>query len=216
MLTLYHCAGARSFRILWALEELGAAYDLKLMAFPPRFREPEYLALNPMGTVPTLVDGDTMLSESVAGCAYVAARHGPTPLVLTPDEPDFGAYLNFLHMGEATLTFPQTIYLRYAVFEPEERRLPQAAADYTQWFFSRLKGAAKLLGDKDYLASDRFTLADISVGYALVLAEQLGFSDGFPPAFAAYLARLKSREAFQRAMEIERPEGSPKPAVPPR
>ena len=216
MLTLYHCAGARSFRILWALEELGAAYELKLMAFPPRFAEPDYLALNPMGTVPTLTDGQTMISESVAGAAYVAARHGPTPLVVTPDEPDFGAYLNFLHMGEATLTFPQTIYLRYAVFEPEERRLPQAAADYIQWFFSRLKGAAKLLGDKDYLVADRFTLADISVGYALVLAEQLGFAERFPEVFKAYLARLKARPAFQRAMTVERPEGGPKPAVPPR
>ena len=203
MLTLYHCAGARSFRILWALEELGAAYELKLMAFPPRFAEPDYLALNPMGTVPTLTDGQTMISESVAGSAYVAARHGPTPLVLTPDEPDFGAYLNFLHMGEATLTFPQTIYLRYAVFEPEERRLPQAAADYVQWFLSRLKAAAKLLDDSGYVAARRFTMADISVAYALKLGEQLGFSESFPEPFKAHLERMKARPGYQRALSAE-------------
>ena len=208
MITLYHCVGARSFRALWALEELGLAYDLKLTPFPPRFREPGYLDVNPLGTTPTLIDGDALMSESAAIGEYLARRHGssdrgPSDLTVAPDEPGFGAYLNFLHMGEATLTFPQTIHLRYAVFEPEERRLPQAAADYVQWFLSRLKGAARLLDDTGYVAAGRFTMADISVAYALKLGEQLGFSDKYPEAFAAHLARMKARDGYQRALAAE-------------
>jgi glutathione S-transferase len=203
MITLYHCVGARSFRALWALEELSLPYALKLTAFPPRFREPGYLDVNPLGTTPTLIDGDTLMSESAAIGEYLARRHGPSDLTVAPDEPGFGTYLNFLHMGEATLTFPQTIHLRYAVFEPEERRLPQAAADYVQWFLSRLKAAARLLDDSGYVAARRFTMADISVAYALKLGEQLGFSESFPEAFRAHLARMKARDAYQRALAAE-------------
>lgn len=208
MITLYHCVGARSFRALWALEELGLPYALKLTPFPPRFREPGYLDVNPLGTTPTLLDGDALMSESAAIGEYLARRYGAShqgsgDLTVAPDEPGFAAYLNFLHMGEATLTFPQTIHLRYAVFEPEERRLPQAAADYVQWFLSRLKAADKLLDDSGYVAAGRFTMADISVAYALKLGEQLGFADAFPQAFKDHLARMKARPAYQRALAAE-------------
>ena len=72
MITLYHCVGARSFRALWALEELGLPYALKLTPFPPRFREPGYLDVNPLGTTPTLIDGETLMSESAAIGEYLA------------------------------------------------------------------------------------------------------------------------------------------------
>src|SRR3954470_8149017 len=84
------------------------------------------------------------------------------------DEVDFGAYLNYLHFGEATLTFPQTLILRYARFEPSERRLPQAAADYARWFLSRLRTLVPLLDKQEFLCASRFTAADVSVGYALL------------------------------------------------
>jgi glutathione S-transferase len=57
MIELYHCAGTRSFRALWALEEMGLAYRLHLLPFPPRLLRPDFLALNPLGTVPLLIDG---------------------------------------------------------------------------------------------------------------------------------------------------------------
>ena len=107
MITLYHCMAARSFRPLWALEELKLSYDLKMLPFPPRVLARDYLALNPLGTIPLLIDGDTRMTESAAIVQYLAARYGPTPLAVGIDEPDYGAYLNWLHFGEATLTFPQ-------------------------------------------------------------------------------------------------------------
>src|SRR5258708_34601709 len=165
MITLHHCAGARSFRALWTLEEMGLPYQLRLMAFPPRMLEPGYLDLNPMGTVPTFIDDGALMTESAAICHYLATRYGPTPLPVSADEPGYAAFLNFLFMSDATLTFPQTIVLRYTQLEPVERRLPQAAADYGQWFHSRLRGAMKLMGDADHAAAGRFTVADIAVAY---------------------------------------------------
>lgn len=199
---LYHCAGARSFRPLWCLEEMQVDYDLKLMKFPPRLTEPGYLDLNPFGTVPTFTDGDTVMTESTGICEYLVNRYGPTPLAVKPEEVDYGRYLNWLYQSDATMTFPQTLVLRYTRLEPEERRQPQVAADYMQWFFSRLKSAAKLLGAREYVAAERFTIADIGFAYALKLAERLKLG-AFPENVAEYWERMQAREGYRRAASKE-------------
>lgn len=204
MIELYHCADARSFRALWALEELKVPYTLHLLPFPPRIREPSYLDVNPLGTIPLLIDGDTRLTESAAIVQYLSVKYGPTPLAVAPDEPSYGEWLNWLHFGEATLTFPQTLVLRYRMLEPPERQIPQAADDYAQWFHSRLRHVERALADREWLVAERFTMADISVGYALLLAKNLKIDNGFPPAVASYWARLKDREAFGRAKAAQR------------
>ncbi|MCF4164351.1 glutathione S-transferase [Zavarzinia compransoris] len=199
---LYHCAGARSFRPLWALEEMGLDYDFELMPFPPRFAREGYLEINPLGTVPAFTDGDLLMTESSAICHYLGTKYGPTDLVVGIDEPEYGRYLNFLHMSDATLTFPQTIVLRYTMLEAAERRLPQAAADYAQWFASRLRGAMKLVGP-EYACAGRFTMADIAVGYAIKLAGLIGLQDAVPENAAAYFARISDRDGYRRAMARE-------------
>lgn len=200
MIELYHCRDARSFRALWALEEMGLAYKLHMLPFPPRFLAPEYLEQNPLGTIPLMVDGATRMTESSAIPQYLAARYGPTPLALTPDEADYGLYLDWLHRSEATLTFPQTIVLRYTRLEPEERRLQQAADDYTQWFFSRLKHLTRALSEpREWLCAGRFTMADICTVYALLLAKDLGLDYKFSPEIAAYWERAAARPGFLAA-----------------
>ena len=178
MITLWHCAGTRSFRALWALEEIGIDYELRPMAFPPRAREPGYLEINPMGTVPTFLDGDTLMTESAAICEYLAARYGPS-FAVGPEQPGFSAYLNFLHMSDATLTFPQTLVLRYTRLEPPERRLPQAAADYAQWFHSRLRGAMKLMGSEDFAAAGRFTEFGAGTPYRGIVGQDASGANEF-------------------------------------
>jgi glutathione S-transferase len=204
MIELYHCADARSFRALWALEEMALPYRLHLLPFPPRVRAPDYLAQNPLGTIPLLVDGATRMTESAAIPQYLAMRYGPTPLAVAPDEADYGLWLDWMHRGEATLTFPQTIVLRYTRLEPAERRLPQAADDYAQWFFSRLRHVTRALGEREWLCAGRFTTADISVGYALLLARTLGLAERFSPEVAAYWERLAARPAFAAAKAAQR------------
>jgi glutathione S-transferase len=198
MIKLYHCADARSFRALWALEELGFPYELVLMPFPPRARVPGYRDLNPLGTVPVMFDGEHRMTESAAMGHYLGVKYGPTDLVVDPAESAFADYLNFLHMGEATLTFPQTIVLRYTRLEPPERRAAQAADDYRVWFLSRLKAAARMTGER-FVCADRFTMADISFAYALLLADTLGMAGEFPDKLAPYWDAMQAREGFKRA-----------------
>lgn len=203
MITLYHCVSARSFRPLWTLEELGLTYDLRMLPFPPRALARPFLQENPLGTVPLLVDGDTRMTESAAMCQYLAARHSPGVLDVGLNERAYGAYLNWLHMSDATLTFPQTLVLRYTHFELAERKQPQVAADYVRWFLARLRAVDAALQANEFLCAQRFTTADVAVGYALMLAGHLNLDAQFPVAVASYWQRLQLRPAFQRAMAVQ-------------
>ena len=203
MITLYHCHAARSFRPLWMLEELGLSYDLRMLPFPPRMLAKEYMALNPLGTVPLLIDGETRMTESSGICHYLGTRYGPTPLLVGADEPAFGAFLNWMYFSDATLTFPQTLVLRYRQLEPEERRNPQVAGDYAKWFFGRLRAVEAATATAETLCAGRFTAADIVIGYALRLADNIGLAGNFGPNVAAYWQRLQARDGFKRAVAAE-------------
>jgi len=202
MIELWHRPDARSFRPLWALEELGLDYELHLLPFPPRVREPAYLEINPLGTIPAMKDGETFMSESAAIVQYLCTRYGPSELAVPLDDPAYGAWLNWLHFGEATLTFPQTLVLRYRQFEPGKAEV--VADDYAQWFLSRLRHVDRALQKGDYLCAGRFTAADISVAYALLLARQLKLDAKFSPAMQAYWERVSSRPAFKAAKAAQK------------
>ncbi|MFC0242420.1 glutathione S-transferase family protein [Rhodopseudomonas telluris] len=203
MITLYHCHGARSFRPLWMLEEMGLDYELKMLPFPPRVFAKEYLAINPLGTIPFMVEGDTKMTESSGICHYLGTKHGPTPLVVDVDETDYGTYLNWMFFSDATLTFPQTLVLRYGTLEPNERRQPQVVEDYAKWFLGRLRAVEAATGETEWLCQGRFTAADVVIGYALRLADNLGLSKQFGPNVAAYWQRVQQREGYRRAVEAE-------------
>lgn len=200
---LHHCVSARSFRALWILEELQQPYELLMLPFPPRALARDYLALNPLGTVPLLRHGATRLTESSAICEYLAALHPQAGLSVGAHESDFAAYLNWLYMSDATLTFPQTLVLRYTHFEPAERLQPQVAQDYARWFLARLRAVEATVEQQEWLCATRFTAADVAVGYALMLAVHLGLSAQWGPATQAYWQRLQARPAFARALAAE-------------
>lgn len=202
MIKLYHCVSARSFRVLWMLEELALPYELTMLPFPPRLLTRSYLEIS-LGTVPLMIDGGTRMTESAAICQYLSAFVAPTPMQVEPTEADFGAYLNFLHFGEATLTFPQTLVLRYAHLEPANRRQPTVAEDYARWFAARLRTLEGRLAEHPYLCADRFTAADVSVGYALMLADYLGLAECFTPSVFDYWNRLRSRPAYRQSLTVQ-------------
>jgi glutathione S-transferase len=207
MITLYHCDGARSFRPLWMLEEMGLPYELKMLPFPPRVFAKEYLAINPLGTIPFMIDGETKMTESSGICYYLGIKYGPTPLVVGQDDPAYGAFLNWMFFSDATLTFPQTLVLRYSQLEPEERRNPQVAGDYAKWFLGRLRAVEAATANAETLCAGRFTAADIVNGYALRLAGNIGLAKDFGPNVAAYWARLQERDGYKRAVAAERKAG---------
>lgn len=199
---LYHCHQARSMRAVWALEEMGLNYELHVLQFPPRVFHKDYKEINPLGTIPCLIDGEVVMTESAGICQYLADVYGPTPLGLTPADPEYGMYLNWLHRSDATLTFPQTLVLRYSALEPEDRRQPQVVKDYRAWFLGRLRSVESGLEGRDYLCADRFTMADVAVGYALLLATTLNMASEFTPNIRAYFERLQERPAYQRALKL--------------
>jgi glutathione S-transferase len=199
---LYTCGRSRGLRATWAAEEAGIQLDLKILPFPPRHLVPDYLAINPLGTVPLLVDGDARMTESCAIAHYLATREGYTPLAIAPGEPDYAAYCDYTYHADATITFPQTVYMRFAIFE-KEKGWAEAGQAYAKWFHKRLIKIEERLQTREYLCADRFTVADICVGYALILAESVGLDDGVPKSLKEYRSRLTARPAYRRAFARE-------------
>lgn len=195
---LYTCAMSRGLRATWAAEEAGAELDLKVLPFPPRHLAPEYLEINPLGTVPLLIDGESRMTESCAIAHCLASRGGPSDLVIAPGEPDYAEYLDFTYHADATITFPQTVYMRVAIFE-KHKGWEDAGKAYADWYYKRLVKIEERLKGRDYLCADRFTVADICIGYALILSKAVGLDEGVPESLKAYRERLTSREAYKRA-----------------
>ena len=166
----------------------------------------EYLASSGR-TLEFRVDGDTGMTESSAICHYLGTKYGPTPLIVGLDDPAYGAFLNWMYFSDATLTFPQTLVLRYSQLEPEERRNPQVATDYAKWFFGRLRAVEAATANADWLCAGRFTAADIVIGYALRLADNIGLAKDFGPNVREYWARLQQRDGFKRAVAAEQRAG---------
>ena len=136
--------------------------------------------------------------------ADLGARHSPGGLDVAAHEPDHAAYLNWLHMSDATLTFPQTLVLRYARFEPPERQQPQVAHDYARWFLGRLRALEAALADgRPHLCAGRFTAADVAVGYAVMLASFIDLPQPLPGSVAAYWQQLTQRPAYARAQAAQ-------------
>jgi glutathione S-transferase len=199
---LYTCARSRGLRATWAAEEAGVNIDLAILPFPPRYLALAFMELNPLGTVPLLVDGDAQLTESCAIAHYLATRDGYTVLAIAPGEPDYAAYCDYTYHADATITFPQTVFMRFAIFE-KEKGLAEAGHAYAKWFHKRLVKIEQRLETREFLCADRFTVADICVGYALILAESVGLDEGVPESLKTYRARLTARPAYQRALARE-------------
>lgn len=104
-----------------------------------------------------------------------------------------------MYRSDATLTFPQTIFLRYTQLEPEETRNPKVADDYRKWFLARMRSVETALEGKEYLCSGRFTIADICVGYAVMLALSLSIDEVLTPNIKAWWDRISARPAFERS-----------------
>ena len=202
MIKIYHVLHARSLRVVWLMEELGEPYELERVKFPP---DTDYLKVNPMGTVPAIDDDGIRMAESIAILQYITGRRLPEAFALTvgpkPDPAAYAAHLQFLHYGEAGLTAPLSVIFRTWLIAPEGQKANITTEDQAGLFAKRLGLVAERLTDgRPYLMGEQFTIADISVGYALGLAQFMGMGGVFPKSVADYAARLQARPAFQRAI----------------
>jgi glutathione S-transferase len=195
---IWHAPRSRSLRVVWLCEEMGLPYEVKRVSF--RAPDPALLAINPLGGVPVLEDGDVRMIESVAMLLYIAGRHGPTPLALQPDDPAYPRYVQWLIAGEASLGMPGNMLMYDRYKAPEAERGGFIAAACTDKVDHALAMMSKALEDGPWMAGDRFTIADISAGYGVgVLQAFLDMGDRVPVPVADYYARLAERPAFQRA-----------------
>jgi glutathione S-transferase len=191
----------RGFRVVWLLEEMGLAYRLRpvdLLAGVEN--DAEFLAINPAGFIPAIVDGDVTMVESIAIMEYLIGRYGPTPLVPDPHDLAFPAYQQFLHLGEAGLAASMFFVVVARNMAPEAERQNWSALHALDVFQSRLSLVKRQLARSPYLAGAAFTAADISVTYALTLAQRSG-GVVLGEAEQAYMARTTAREAYKRAMK---------------
>jgi glutathione S-transferase len=162
--------------------------------------DPEYLAINPAGFIPAIRDGDVTMVESIAIMEYLVARYGPTPLAPAPSDPAFPAYQQFLHLGEAGLAASIYFVVGARNFAPAAERQNWSAGQALEVFETRLGLVTRQLARMPYLAGESFTAADISVAYALTLAQRAG-GVVLGDVERAYMARVTGRPAYARALE---------------
>ncbi|MGA0596208.1 glutathione S-transferase family protein [Enterovirga sp. CN4-39] len=204
MITVYGAPPTRALRVVWMLEEMGLPYDLRPIDFSRRLQDAEFMAASPTGALPAICDGDARLMESCAILDYLGAKYGPTPLAPRFGDPNYPAYISFLHFGEASLAAPLNVTVGSRFFGPEEERDNFGARLAVDMAVAK---SAALLGPLvrgPFLAGD-FTAADISCGWALGLGHWLGFHDRLAAPLQDYVARLAERPAYRRAMSRAQP-----------
>jgi glutathione S-transferase len=192
-LMLYHASPSRSSVVLWMLEELGEPYDIHLLSLQKEEnRTPDYLAINPMGKVPALRHGDTVITELAAVCTYLADEFPAAKLNVPIGTPRRGVYLQWLFFGPSCIE--AAVVDRASPRKEAPRRAMLGYGD----FDTVMDVTAKAVAKGPYLMGEQFTAADVVVGSTLrwgmmfkLLPER--------PEFTAYVDRFAARPALQRA-----------------
>ena len=192
-LTLYHASPSRSSIVLWMLEELGEPYDIKLISLSKGDNlKPDYLAINPMGKVPAILHGDTVITEAAAICTYLADEFPKAKLNVPVGTPRRGVYLKWLFFGPSCIE-PATID-RAAPRKEVARRGMLGYGD----FDTVMNVVAQEVAKGPWIMGEQFTAADVIVGAHIrwgmmfkMIPERKEFLD--------YAACLAARPAAQRA-----------------
>jgi glutathione S-transferase len=192
-LTLYHAAPSRSSTVLWMLEELGQPFELVVLDMKKgEQREPAYLAVNPMGKVPAVKHGDTVITESAAICTYLADEFPAAKLAPAIGDPARGTYLRWMFFHGSA--FEPAVIDHALKREPGSRQmLPYGDYDTTM---NVLAGA---LAKGPYLLGDTFSAADVQMGSNLRWTMKFGIVPQ-RPEFVRYVDLLSKRPALMRAM----------------
>lgn len=202
MLKIHHGKHTRSLRVVWIAEELGVTYESHHVPFDPAtLRSDAFLSVSPFGALPAIEDGGVRMVESGAICQYLTEKYGKHPFRRELGDPDYPTYLQWLHAGEATLTPPLAAIAQHTRLRPEDRRIPQVAAESAETFKERVEVLDRHLAGKHYLLGAEMSAADVMVGYALHLAALFRLMDEAPAHVSAYWRRLSERPAYRRALE---------------
>ena len=192
-LTLYHAAPSRSSITRWMLEEVGEPYDIHLLSLSKgENRAADYLAVNPMGKVPALKHGDVVITEGAAICTYLADEFPRAKLNVPVGTPRRGVYLKWLFFGPSCIEPAMTD--RAFPRKEEARRAMLGYGD----FDTAMEVVAKAVEKGPYLLGEQFTAADVVIGSTLRFGMMFKLIPE-RPEFTAYVGRLATRPALQRA-----------------
>ena len=196
-ITLYHSPFSRAFTAYWMLEEIGVAFDVQTVDIRKgEQKSAEYMKLNPAGKVPTLTDGEVVVSENPAIAIYLADRYSYGRLAPKIDDPQRGAYLKWMVFSTAVLDPVATLH---------ERKIDLPGYDFS---FGTFDDAVSVLigafSTSEYLLGDRFSGADVVLGGTI---SRLLYQKVLPPepALLDYNTRLSLREAYHRAADATWP-----------
>jgi glutathione S-transferase len=200
MLRLYHAPATRSVRIVWLLEELELPYELVRVDFAPPARP--FSQPTPSGKLPVLEDGGLTMFESGAILEYVLERYGGGRLAPKAGTPERGTFLQWVHFAEATVMPPLGDFVRHSYFLPEAQRIPALLPEAQMRTAAMFAVLERALAGRDYLLGSEFSGADIMMGYPLLSARAFGVLTDEYPNLKHYLARLESRPALQKTVQL--------------
>jgi glutathione S-transferase len=181
----------------WMLEEIGQPYRTEIIEFGPAMKSPEYLAINPMGKVPAIRHGDTIVTETGAICAYLADAFPQAGLAPEPGSRERGCYYRWLFFGAGPVD--GAIVNKSLGFEPPAERQIMVGYGTLAYVLNTLE---KAVSASDYLVGNKFSAADLYLGAQLGWAMMFGALEK-RPAFEAYWNRIKDRPAAARARGID-------------
>jgi glutathione S-transferase len=214
MIVVHHLNNSRSQRVLWLLEELGVAYevkryqrDAKTMLAPPAL-----LAVHPLGKSPIIVDGTATLAESGAIIDYVVDRYGGGRLIPPAGTPERLSYTYWLHYAEGSAMPPLLLKLVFDRVANGPAPWPISAlarhiAGTVQNSFigpqlkRHLDYMEAALDAHTWFAGEEFTAADVQMSFPLEAAKSRAGLDASRPRLTAFLDRIHARDAYQRALE---------------
>lgn len=193
-LTLYTNPMSRGRIARWMLEEVGQPYETVMLDYGTTMKAPDYLAVNPMGKVPAITHGDTVVTENAAICAYLADVFPDAGLA--PPASDRGTYYRWLFFTAGPVEAAVTN--KSLGFEAPDKKRMLGYGSYED----AMAALEKAIVPGPYICGDRFSAADV------ILGSQLGWGMMFGtvekrPGFEDYVARLHARPAFLRASALD-------------
>jgi glutathione S-transferase len=214
MITVHHLNNSRSQRVLWLLEELGAAYEVKRYERDPKtmLAPPELLAVHPLGKSPVIVDGEATVAESGAIIEYLIDRYGAGRLIPAAGTAERLRYTYWLHYAEGSAMPPLLLKLVFDRVENSPAPWPisavarRIAGTVTRSFIGpqlkrHLDYMEAELATHAWFAGEEFSAADVQMSFPLEAAASRAGLKADRPRLMAFLDRIHARGAYKRALE---------------
>lgn len=170
---LFGTSASRALRALWGIEEVGIRYEHRPVGYGAESKSLEYLAVNPNGRIPALVDGEVHLFESMAINLYLAKRYGGALYPSAPIDEALAWQWSVWAISEIEPLQMQIVVQRF--FTPEEKRNPQLVESAIKGLQRPLRVLDTALAGRDWLIGDRFSVADLNVAAVMHLMKNVGF-----------------------------------------